>query len=105
LLTAEQRTLRARLAAFSQHAQHDVRETTAAARTAFSQRFVDQVDPDRLLGESERLRRAEAARRAYFVRLRLLRSQKGSRNKQTAEGQSAAARDLEAAGVDGDLAE
>ena len=36
---------------------------------AFLARFELQVDPDRTLPESERLRRAEAARKAYFHRL------------------------------------
>jgi len=61
--------MRARMAACMLHARHDPRETTAAARRAFNQRFLDQVDPDRRLPERERQRRAEAARRAYFTRL------------------------------------
>jgi hypothetical protein len=32
-------------------------------------RFVDQVDPDRVLPEAERQRRAEAARRAHMAQL------------------------------------
>lgn len=42
---------------------------SAPARRAFLDRFVDQVDPDRTLPESERNRRAQAARRAYFTKL------------------------------------
>jgi hypothetical protein len=38
-------------------------------RVAFMQRFVDQVDPGRTLPETERQKRAEAARRAYFTAL------------------------------------
>jgi hypothetical protein len=71
LLSQAERTLRARLGAYSQHAQHDPKLTTVRAREVFNQRFIDEVDPDRLLPESERLRRAEAARRAYFSRIRL----------------------------------
>jgi hypothetical protein len=65
------RTLAARLGAHSLHAQCDSRETTAKARAKFLERFLDQVDPDRVLPESERLRRAEHARKAYFTRLAL----------------------------------
>ena len=63
--TPSERVMRARMAAYMLHARHDPRETTRAARTAFNERFVDQVDPDRRLAERERLRRADAARRAY----------------------------------------
>ena len=41
-----------------------------------NQRFVDQVDPERRLPERERLRRADAARRAYFTRLAYLSARK-----------------------------
>lgn len=71
-LTPSERVLRARMAAYMLHARHDPRETTQAARRAFDQRFLDQVDPERRLSERERHRRAEAARRAYFTRLAYL---------------------------------
>lgn len=71
-LTPSERVMRARMAAYMLHARYDPRETTKAARRAFNQRFVDQVDPDRRLPEQERNRRAEAARRAYFTRLAYL---------------------------------
>jgi hypothetical protein len=51
------------------HALHDPKETTRAAREAFWRRFVHEVDPHRILSERERLRRADAARRAYFTQL------------------------------------
>lgn len=70
-MTPTERVLRARIAAYSLHAMHDARETTAAARAAFLRRFEDEVDPDRVLPESERLRRADSARRAHFARLAL----------------------------------
>lgn len=63
--------LRGRIGAFAQHSRHDVRETTKAARVAFLARFETEVDPKRELPETERRRRAEAARRAYFARLAL----------------------------------
>lgn len=71
-LTPSERVMRARMAAYMLHARSDPRETTKAARRAFNQRFVDQVDPDRRLPDHERRRRAEAARRAYFTRLAYL---------------------------------
>ena len=70
-LTPEQRSQRARLGAYTQQATYDTRETTRAARNAFNQRFIQQVDPDGTLSERERTRRALAARRAYFASLAL----------------------------------
>ena len=42
---------------------------TAAARSAFLERFERDVDPEGRLTASERSRRANSARRAYFLRL------------------------------------
>jgi hypothetical protein len=70
-LTPEERTLRARLGAYRLHALHDPKETTKKARAAFATRFEREVDPDGVLPSSERARRAEAARRAYFTQLQL----------------------------------
>lgn len=42
---------------------------TAPARKAFLDRFEREVDPDRTLDPLERARRAESAKRAYFLRL------------------------------------
>jgi hypothetical protein len=70
-LTPSERSLRARLAAYELHSQYDSRDLTAKARATFLQRFEDEVDPDRTLPEAERIRRAEAKRRAYFTRLAL----------------------------------
>ena len=64
-------TLRARLGAYSQHSRHSSVDTTAAARAAFLSKFELEVDPDKVLPEAERQRRAEAARKAYFTRLAL----------------------------------
>jgi hypothetical protein len=66
-----ERSLRARLAAHTLHARRDSRQTTAIARAGFLARFEREVDPDGVLDPSERRRRAEQARRAYFVRLSL----------------------------------
>jgi hypothetical protein len=51
------------------HAQNDSRETSARGRAAFMESFEDQVDPDRVLPEAERKRRAAQARKAYFAGL------------------------------------
>ena len=63
--------LRGRIGAFVLHSRYDARETTAAARSAFLARFENEVDPERVLSEAERLTRAEYARKAHFARLAL----------------------------------
>jgi hypothetical protein len=68
-LTPAQRTLRARIAAESLHAQG--KTNTAKARKGFMRRFEDQVDPDRKLPPSERAKRAEHALKAHMTRLAL----------------------------------
>ncbi len=67
------RALRARMAAHHLHAQiADPSSHTAPARAAFMvDRFERQVDPDRKLTPEERARRAEHARKAYFIKLAL----------------------------------
>jgi hypothetical protein len=70
-MTPAERTLRARMAAHALHAKVDSRQHTESARKAFMNRFEDQVDPDRVLPPAERARRAEQAKKAYFVGLAL----------------------------------
>jgi hypothetical protein len=70
-LSPAERSLRARLAAYAMHAQHDSRRTSTPGRTAFLARFEADVDPDSRLDPEERRRRAEHARSAYFTRLAL----------------------------------
>lgn len=81
-LTPSERTLRARLAAHSLHAQQDSRALTAPARKAAHDRFLIQVDPDGTLPEAERIRRASHARKAYFTALALKSAQARRRNAQ-----------------------
>lgn len=81
-LTPEQRTLRARLAAHTLHSKVDSRVHTQPAREAFLARFEREVDPDRLLSDVERKRRADAARKAYFTSL-AFKSSKTRRRKST----------------------
>lgn len=63
--------MRARIAAYSLHAQRDSKEVTAPARKAFLDRFEKAVDPEGLLSSVERARRARAAKKAYFTNLAL----------------------------------
>ncbi len=69
------------MAAHALHAKVDSRQHTKPARKAFMDRFEDQVDPDRVLPPAERARRAEQAKKAYFVGLALKSSQ--ARNKRS----------------------
>lgn len=57
------------------HSKYDPRETTKPARAAFLARFELEVDPDQVLSNAERERRAMSARRAYFARLALASAQ------------------------------
>jgi hypothetical protein len=66
-----ERTLRGRLAAHTLHARRDPQQTTANGRAAFLARFEREVDPTGTLDPAERRRRADQARRAYFIRLAL----------------------------------
>jgi hypothetical protein len=68
-LTPNERSLLARAAAYRLHSLYDSRQLTANARAAFRDRFAHQVDPDRVLPEAERQRRAECARKAYYTAL------------------------------------
>lgn len=68
--SSEQRALRARLAAHTSWANTaDPTARTEPARRAFDSRFEREVDPDGTLAPAERARRAESARKAYFLRL------------------------------------
>jgi hypothetical protein len=66
------RILRARMAAHLLHAQiSDPAKHTAPARAAFLSRFEREVDPEGILDPKERARRAEHAKKAYFLKLAL----------------------------------
>ena len=66
------RVLRARMAAHLLHAQiSDEAQHTAPARAAFLSRFEREVDPGGVLDPEERARRAEHAKKAYFLKLSL----------------------------------
>jgi hypothetical protein len=68
-LTPGQRVLRARMGAYAVHSRYDVKQLTQPARDAFMARFEREVDPDGVLPEAERLRRAKAAKTLHFQRL------------------------------------
>lgn len=64
--------LRGRLGGLALAAKYDPRQYTAAARRAFDDRFLAEVDPDgslRRVNPVEAQRRADAARKLYFARL------------------------------------
>ena len=77
--TPQQRALQARLAAHVKWAHTDAVAGTEKARSAFLNRFEREVDPDGLLTEVERARRAAHAKKAYFTRLALKSAQARSR--------------------------
>ena len=64
-------------------ATSDPTARTAPGRKAFEERFYNLVDPDRVLPEAERERRAKHARKAYFLDLNL-RAQEAKRRKRDA---------------------
>ena len=64
------RVLQARMAAHALHAKvTDPAAHTAPARKVFLSRFEREVDPEGALSPQERARRAEHAKKAYFLRL------------------------------------
>ena len=68
--TPNSRRTRARIAAFTRWARTpDATSATAPARRAFASRFEREVDPDGALPADVRARMAEAAKKAYYVRL------------------------------------
>jgi len=74
VLTPSERSTRSRIAALELHSRVDSREHTEAARKKSPGQlpyWCAIVDPDGILPESERLRRAELKRRAHFQRLAL----------------------------------
>jgi hypothetical protein len=65
-LSPAERSRRARMAAHVLHSRYDSKELTKPARAAFDDRFLNEVDPDRVLPEAERHRRAQHAKKAYM---------------------------------------
>ena len=78
-MTPSERTLRARIGAFSLHASGGT--NTGPARAKFMSRFDTEVDPDGVLSEQERHKRAECAKKAHFARLGLKSAQTRKKKK------------------------
>ncbi len=86
-LTPAERSLWARAAAYRLHSLYDSKELTANARAAFQDRFAREVDPEGILLEVERQRRAECARKAYYSAL-AAKSAKARRQRKVDAGRS-----------------
>ena len=72
--TPGERSLIAQLGGYERHSKGDAVEATAAARAAgpgSDSYWIEKVDPDRVLGDADRLRRAAAAKKAFYARLAL----------------------------------
>jgi hypothetical protein len=69
--SASARSQIARIGGLARAAQYDGREVTKAARLAFADRWIREVDPEGTLPRAERERRARAAMRAHMHRLAL----------------------------------
>ena len=86
-MDAAQRTVIAKIGANALHASRDSAVVTAPARAAFARRFEREVDPDGVLPEAERLKRAAFARRAFMLKLALKSSRvRASRKRKNATG-------------------
>ena len=82
-LTPSERSQRARIAAHTRWAKEpDRRAATAPGRRAAFEKLLDEVDPDRVLPEAERLKRAKNAQQAHLERIRLA----ASKSRRTAAG-------------------
>lgn len=79
-MNVSERSLRGRIGAFSLHAQGGT--NTGPARAAFWSKFEAEVDPDCVLSEGERRKRAKAARSAYFAKLALKSAQTRTKKRQ-----------------------
>jgi hypothetical protein len=74
-LTPAQRSMRARIAANTRWSRDGERRANAErAQRGLLAKFETEVDPDGVLPEAERIRRAKAARRAHMQRLQFLSS-------------------------------
>ena len=60
---------RGRIGGLTNSSRHDPWSITDPGRAAFLAGFIDLVDPDRVLPEAERTRRAKAALQAHMARL------------------------------------
>jgi hypothetical protein len=84
-LTAAQRRQRARIAAIERSAHNDTKALAVPLRAGYWRRFLLQVDPEGVLDDAERERRARAAHRAYMLKLALRSSRVRQARKATRE--------------------
>lgn len=70
-IPAGERTLVAQIAAYERLGKIGGSANTEAARAAQWQKYLDKVDPDGMLPDDERERRAQHARKADMLRLSL----------------------------------
>lgn len=83
MLSPAERSLIGRAGAYRLHSRYDSRVLSQPARDKFMSRFEVEVDPDGKLPIAERARRADMAKRAYFLEL----SRKSAQaRRKTAEG-------------------
>jgi hypothetical protein len=68
-LSPAERSAQSRRASMIGHARG--RTNTGPARAAFFAQFLKKVDPDGVLPEAERMKRAKALRKAYYAELLL----------------------------------
>lgn len=90
MLSQSERTLRARAAAYARHARTDGQTAIAPAHAGRWAKLLATVDPDGVLSEAERVRRAEALRKSQLA-LASLKSAKVRRERR--ERMSGEARD------------
>jgi hypothetical protein len=65
------RTLAARIAANTRWSKEDPTEQGRLLRAGLEEKFLRDVDPEGVLPEAERRRRADCAKRAHFQRMAL----------------------------------
>jgi hypothetical protein len=80
-MTPEQRAARARIAALTRWSREDPKEHIAMMNRQFRERFEKQVDPDGVLPDEERRRRAEVARKLFYQKLAFKSSRARSRKR------------------------
>lgn len=68
-LSPEERVLRGRHAAQVRWSKEDPLPNAKRAHEGLERKFVDEVDPDRVLEPEERARRAASARKAFYTKL------------------------------------
>lgn len=89
MLNPDRARILGRIGAHQLHATRNPIETTQKARETFLARFEQLADPDGVLPEVERLRRARHLRHAHMTRLSLLAVEARRRKRAAQEGAAA----------------